>query len=231
MNMDKKRDGKVMRYLPSDKYNVAWFKLAECVLRGEKERALGVYRLLSHSFDDVAFASQLEGDILFSFEDQVGALAKYNQAIVAYQKTNRLLEAAAVCEHVITLAPATHEYIRLLIDIYKKLKLTDRVITYLQMLFALSLGYEDMVTARSILEELDEYASVEVTVAHRQEFIFMYLRDTSAELDPLYPHLERALNGFIGLGDKDRLQQFLTRLELASVLCFDYAHTYLATVV
>lgn len=219
-----------MRYLPSDKYNVAWFKLAECVLRGEKERALGVYRLLSHSFDDAAFASQLEGDILFSFEDQVGALAKYNQAIAAYQKTNRLLEAAAVCEHVITLAPATHEYIRLLIDIYKKLKLNNRVITYLQMLFALALGYEDVMTARTILEELDEYTTVEMTVVSRQELIFMYVKDATLELSPLYLHIERTLNGFIGLSDKDGLQQFLTRLELASLLSFEYARTYLETV-
>lgn len=219
-----------MRYLPSDKYNVAWFKLAECVLRGEKERALGVYRLLSHSFDDAAFASQLEGDILFSFEDQIGALAKYNQAIAAYQKTNRLLEAAAVCEHVITLAPATHEYIRLLIDIYKKLKLNNRVITYLQMLFALSLGYEDVITACAILEELDEYTTVEATVVSRQELIFMYVRDANLELVPLYLHIERVLNGFVGLSDKDGLQQFLARLELASLLSFEYARTYLETV-
>lgn len=219
-----------MRYLPSDKYNVAWFKLAECVLRGEKERALGVYRLLSHSFDDTAFASQLEGDILFSFEDQAGALAKYNQAIASYQKTNRLLEAAAVCEHVITLAPATYEYIRLLVDIYKKLKLNTRVITYLQMLFALSLGYEDIATARSVLEELDEYASVEATVGNRQELIFMYLKQASAELEPLYPHIERALNGFLGLDDKDGLQRFLTRLEIESIASFEYAHTYLTTI-
>ena len=39
---------------------------SQCVARKEKERALGVYRLLSHSFDDLAFARQLEGDI-FSF--------------------------------------------------------------------------------------------------------------------------------------------------------------------
>lgn len=219
-----------MRYLPSDKYNVAWFKLAECVLRGEKERALGVYRLLSHSFDDTAFASQLEGDILFSFEDQAGALAKYNQAIASYQKTNRLLEAAAVCEHVITLAPATYEYIRLLVDIYKKLKLNGRIVTYLQMLFALSLGYEDVVTARLVLEELDEYASVEETVDSRQQLIFIYLQQEPVELEPLYPHLERALNGFLGLDDKDGLHRFLTRLEIESVASFEYAHTYLRTI-
>ena len=58
-----------MRHVPSDKYNIAWFRLAECVSRGEKERALGVYRLLAHSFGDEAFAHQLMGDLLLSFDD------------------------------------------------------------------------------------------------------------------------------------------------------------------
>ena len=44
-------------------YSVAWFKLAEFVTRKEKERAFGVYRLLSHSIADRAFAAQLEACI------------------------------------------------------------------------------------------------------------------------------------------------------------------------
>ena len=59
----------MMKHLPSDKYNVAWFKLAECVARGEKEKALGVYRLLVHSLDEPAFIRQLEGDLLLAFKD------------------------------------------------------------------------------------------------------------------------------------------------------------------
>ena len=30
-----------MRYIPNDKYTIAWFKLAECVTKGEKEKAFG----------------------------------------------------------------------------------------------------------------------------------------------------------------------------------------------
>jgi hypothetical protein len=37
-----------MKQTQVDKHTIAWFKIAECVSRGEKERALGVYRLLSH---------------------------------------------------------------------------------------------------------------------------------------------------------------------------------------
>lgn len=217
-----------MRYLPSDKYNVAWFKLAECVSRGEKERALGVYRLLSHSFDDLAFASQLEGDILFSFEDRSGAIAKYDQAIALYKKSNRLLEAAAVCEHVITMAPVTAEYIRIVVDIYKKLRLTDRVVTYLQMLFALTLGHDDVTSARLLLEELDHYADAHTTVGERQELIFACLRDSSCDIEPLRVHIEHVLDGLLMLNDQVALQQFLTHVEAAHQGASDHAHAYLA---
>lgn len=217
-----------MRYLPSDKYNVAWFKLAECVSRGEKERALGVYRLLSHSFDDLAFANQLEGDILFSFEDPIGAIAKYDQAIALYKKSNRLLEAAAVCEHVITMAPVTAEYIRIVVDIYKKLRLTDRIVTYLQMLFALTLGHDDITNARLLLEELDHYADTHTTVVERQELIFACLRDSSCDIEPLRVHIEHVLDGLLVLDDQVALQQFLTHVEAAHQGASEHAHAYLA---
>ncbi len=66
-----------MKQVPSGKYTIAWFKLAECVSRGEKERALGVYRLLSHSLDDSALVCQLEGDIFLSFNDKQQAVTNY----------------------------------------------------------------------------------------------------------------------------------------------------------
>ncbi|MDZ4151079.1 hypothetical protein, partial [Methylicorpusculum sp.] len=96
---------------------MAWFALAECISRGEKERALGVYRLLSHSFDDCALKVQLEADILWSFRDG-GALKKYEQAAELFTKERRLLEAAAVFEHVITLAPHSLYALDSLIQLY-----------------------------------------------------------------------------------------------------------------
>ena len=85
-----------MRHLPANKYNIAWFKLAECVSRGEKERALGVYRLLSHSLDDEAFVYQLEGDILLAFGDSLGAIQRYVYALQTYKRYTRFVEAAAI---------------------------------------------------------------------------------------------------------------------------------------
>jgi tetratricopeptide (TPR) repeat protein len=92
-----------MKQTQFDKHTIAWFKIADCVSRGEKERALGVYRLLSHSFNDNAVARQLEADIYLSFGEQDLAVSLYLQAIEWYQKSQRFLEAVAVCEHLITM--------------------------------------------------------------------------------------------------------------------------------
>lgn len=94
-----------MKQMQSDKHTIAWFKIAECVSRGEKERALGVYRLLSHSFNDNAVARQLEADIHLCFGEQEIAIALYRHAIELYQKSDRFLEAVAICEHLLVMRP------------------------------------------------------------------------------------------------------------------------------
>jgi hypothetical protein len=94
-----------MKQVSSDKQMVAWWRLAECVSRGEKERALGIYRLLAHSIDDKALVAQLEADILFSFNDPQAA-KKYLTAAELYKKDGRLTQAIALYESVLALAPS-----------------------------------------------------------------------------------------------------------------------------
>ncbi len=121
-----------MKQVPLDRYSVAWFKLAECVSRGEKERALGVYRLLSHSIDDQAFKYQLEGDLLLSFKDTQQAAAKYLQSIQSYKQTGRLFEMAALYGHLITIQPHKYEHHMHMVTIYHELKLESKVFSYLE---------------------------------------------------------------------------------------------------
>ncbi len=116
-----------MKRKTNEKYTIAWFKLAECVSRGEKERGLGVYRLLSHSFDDQAYAQQLEGDLLLAFKDQKKAIEKYRQAAKWYKKEGRKFEAAAVYEHLRTLEPKEQNYQKQLIELYTALNITSKV--------------------------------------------------------------------------------------------------------
>ena len=97
-----------------EKHSLAWFKLTEFVTRGEKERAMGIYKLLSLSFDNPAFAEQLQADLLSAFEDP-DAEKKYLQSADLYIKQKEISIAIAVYEHLITLKPKSLRYWELLI--------------------------------------------------------------------------------------------------------------------
>jgi len=112
-----------MRQILSDKYTIAWFKLAECVSKGEREKAFGVYRLLAHSIDDYAYALKLEGDLLFAFNDGA-AFEKYEHAAILYQQHKRFKEAAALYEDLIFSANQL-EYTKKLTDLYGSQNLQD----------------------------------------------------------------------------------------------------------
>ena len=120
-----------MKHVPSEKYTVAWFKLAECVARGEKERALGVYRLLTHSLDDAAFAIQLGGALLLAFQDDE-AINKYHEAALMYKKQQRFVEAAAVWEHLITLQPTVEDHVVSVVVLYQILNFSDKITAHLK---------------------------------------------------------------------------------------------------
>lgn len=118
-----------MKQVSSDKYNVAWFRLAECVSRGEKERALGVYRLLSHSIADPALMQQLEGDLYLSFDDVDSAIARYKKAATLYLQSHRNVEGAALYEHLILLEPHNIDNLIFLINVYHTIGITTKVLT------------------------------------------------------------------------------------------------------
>lgn len=109
---------------------VAWFKLAECIARGEKERALSVYRLLSHSLGDSAYAQQLEGDIFLSCNDAEFAVKKYESAATLYKKKEQFLRALHVYEKLHVLAPDNVWYLEQLVELSKQLKLSKKATLY-----------------------------------------------------------------------------------------------------
>lgn len=105
-----------MKLMSSGSHNIAWFKLADFVSRGEKERALIVYKLLMHSITDQAFAYQLEGDILLAFDDET-SLDRYHSAANLYKKNGDYQKAIAVYEHV-TLFKNDLKILEALLDVY-----------------------------------------------------------------------------------------------------------------
>src|SRR3989338_10235403 len=109
-----------MKLLSSGSHNIAWFKLAEIVSRGEKERALSVFKLLMHSISDPAFAYQLEGDILLAFDDDA-AIDRYHLAANLYKKNGDYQKAIAVYEHV-ALFKNDLKILEALLDVYDVLE-------------------------------------------------------------------------------------------------------------
>ena len=66
--------------------NIAWFSLAECVLRKEQTKAFKTLKLLTYFIKDQALSLQLEGDLLLSFNESEKALVCYAQALDLYEK-------------------------------------------------------------------------------------------------------------------------------------------------
>lgn len=94
-----------------EKSSIAWFKLAEVITRGEKERALSIYRLLMHSVPHEAVKAQLEGDILDIFNDPA-ALQAYNRAAELYQNNNEDVQASLLYERIVALLLTQREYVQ-----------------------------------------------------------------------------------------------------------------------
>ena len=88
---------------------IAWFRLAEFVDRREKERALGMYRLLAHSVQDKAVATQLQGDLLKAFDDE-RALSTYEEAATMFARSDRIEQAVLLYEQAIAYALTLKKY-------------------------------------------------------------------------------------------------------------------------
>ncbi len=202
-----------MKHVPQDKYNVAWFTLAECIARGEKVRALGVYRLLSHSIDDMAFRRQLEADILLAFQDKDDAIVKYKEAAFLYKKNGKYLEAVAVYEHLRDLDPEKIEYISSLIELYTQLRINSKVTTNLKLLFEVQLHKLDFEMAEQTLSELDSCASQSQTAHQHQQISFALMHDHYHNQDQVLKHIKAAVCGFLQGDDNRALQKFLSSLE------------------
>ncbi len=115
-----------MSQLGKEKHQVAWFKLSEFIRRGEKERALGIYKLLMHTVDDSAFAKQLEGDLLLFFNDPNTAQS-YLAAAQLYKKQHKLAQATAIYEHLVAQFPQNHAFLESLITCYLELNHPTRI--------------------------------------------------------------------------------------------------------
>ncbi len=202
-----------MKQVLSDKYNVAWFKLADCIARGEKERALGVYRLLAHSFDDPALSCQLHADILLSFQDPKAALAKYNEAAALYQENNRLLEAAAVYEHLVTLDPDNPVYRTQLIDLYQQLHISSKVQDYVSAIVEHMLQNGDWIKAIEMVRQYDSVGDAEYAARLHETVVFALVTIDDVLPDTRAMHAQKVVTAWLESGNRKALDIFLKKLK------------------
>jgi len=212
-----------MKHLNAEKYNLAWFKLAECVSRGEKERALGVYRLLSHSVGSDALAKQLFGDLLLCFNEKERAIQQYKQAAETYKKRGKIIESIAIYEHLLTLNPHDEDDMFDLCALYAQSQLGFKIAYHVGNLlqkskldFALKLvkKYDDML---SDIESLQVHCEVSLVC----------IRDKTISRDVVLGQLEKVLDKLAIETQKHLLQDFLLKVELEDESYHQHAREYL----
>lgn len=214
-----------MKLLSSGSYNIAWFKLADFVARGEKERALSVYKLLMHSIADEAFAYQLEGDILLSFDDSV-AFDRYFMAAKIYQQDHNYHKAVAVYEHILLFTQDLHA-LQALLDLYDLLKDQIKFIhTYTRFAnLAVAMKNFSLLINRLHLYLLTLSQVVQAELYGYTFFAFL-------QHDCMNPHIEvyliQALDLYMKSESSDRLTKFMAKLKVKNELFYEKAHVHLS---
>lgn len=219
--------GTQMKHVESDTYSVAWFKLADCIARGEKERALGVFRLLSHSFDDSALACQLYGDILKSFGDPAAA-QKYAEAAVLYRERKRWIEAAAVYEHLIAIEPENHDVRKQLIELYQQLNIRSKVMQYVSLLVNALLQKGEWKQTIDIIMQYDSAGDHAFTAELHERMLFHLLTLSDVLPDTKFVHAKKAIDAWNALGNEQAITQLLSKLRAADELLAQHAQEYAA---
>lgn len=111
--------------------SIAWFVLAEFIRKGERERALTMYKLLMHNIDNPAFCIQVEADLLAFFKDQE-AEKRYKLAATLYAKQQDHQSACFLYEQLLLLSPANNELQQLLFQSYNRLGIQERACFFLE---------------------------------------------------------------------------------------------------
>ena len=215
-----------MKQSQVDKHTVAWFKIAECVSRGEKERALGVYRLLSHSFNDNAIARQLEADIYCSFGENDQAYVLYEQAMHLYHKSDRCLEAAAVGEHLIAMRPTDIMLHRTMIQLYMSLAMVSKIRAHVQVLVDLLGQKHQWYDIKNMVVEYSDIHDPHARVGIYGDIITM-AHKAGCPWDVLVYSINQALDNLCLVDNDTCVQGLLTLLQTHSDQLYDHAVAYL----
>jgi len=212
-----------MKQVEAEKYNIAWFKLAECIARREKERALGVYRLLSHSFDNTALVHQLQGDILLAFGDSASAIEQFMMAGQLYEEQGQMMHAAIVYDQVVSLEAEHEQALTKLVDLYLNMQHHERMMHCIELLcmrlLKKELYFQLFAYIKQIQLSMSQKAKLLMRVCARA------LPDSTIDQQVKYQLVQHALDRL--MQDSDSLQVFLKKLEVLDERCWQFAYEYI----
>jgi len=210
-------------------YSIAWFKIADCVMRGEKERALGVHRLLTHSLSDNALASQLEGDIMFACGDIEHALQAYNNAAEKYKALQRYEQAAGVYEHMLLLKSADGFLYSALLRVYSAAGIMQHVVRTAVLYVEFLKNSTDTVLMKKVVEEVVPVLNVSLQAALARQLLELdFLETTETVLFQKYL-IAVAIKAYNETADKLKIQDFIEYLKQHKPALVEYALEYTKT--
>lgn len=215
-----------MRYAPNDKYTIAWFKLAECVAKGEKEKACGVYRLLKHSLEDEAYAYQLEGDLLGAFGDE-RALQKYAHAAHLYYQNNRFKEAAALYEDLLVLEPTNDQYVLKLVEVYKHHKNNEFFFNKITQVIDIAIARKLYTLLLPLLVDIENRCTMSQLIGLYTHVVLQAVTHKELHMEIVTQLLHATLNFFIYRDGGSYLQSFLSTLEQTDSAWYKRACSYI----
>jgi len=201
-----------MKLLSSVTHNIAWFKLADFISRGEKERALSVYKLLMHSVKDQAFSYQLEGDILLAFDDDE-AIDRYHSAANLYKKNGNYKKAIAIYEHV-ALFKNDLKILEALLDVYDALEDQSGIINSFARFAILAVQLKDF---GLLINRLHVYLMMrnKALKAELYGYTFFALLFHDVENPQIEMYLFQALDLYVKVEDPHLLKRFMSKLKVS----------------
>ncbi len=214
-----------MKQVSPEKMSLAWFKLAEFVIRGEKERALSIYRLLAHSIQSAALVAQLEGDIFLAFNDE-RAFDSYRRAGWLYQQSGDDVQAIFTYECLCDLADRADDVLMILISLYQKRKDEKKILITARRILSSLINQERFSDAHDLLLTVP-LASVLAAELHEKLVLALLGPNTGKhEQKNIQSHIAAALDGYFLDTDQQRSRERVAHLLSTVAALDDVAHAY-----
>ncbi len=202
-----------MKINGSEKSSVAWFKLAEYVGRGERERALTLYRLLIHSLVDQAFVKKLEADLWLSF-DALEAEQCYRTAAEMYAKANKYEEAFQIYQLLYNHYTFTIVDFERCVELAVIVGLKVKEQFFAQQLMSAFIEKASFDDARRLFFRYQNCMTSEQCLNFYMTFIFKALQASYHETDKLREFVDATVISFKAKQDAVGLENFLQRVAI-----------------